>query len=111
MAHSGSVRITVLSLCVFPDRLVGKESTCNVGDSDLSPGLGRSPGEGKGYPLQYSGLENSMDHMVRGVAKSQTRLSSFPFTSLCVLVAQSCPTLCHPVDCSPQAPLSLGFSR
>ena len=39
----------------------GKESTCNAGDVGLVPGLGRSPGEGKGYPLQYSGLENSMD--------------------------------------------------
>ena len=39
----------------------GKESACNVGDLGLIPGLGRSPGEGKGYPLQYSGLENSMD--------------------------------------------------
>jgi len=40
---------------------VGKESACNVGDLGLIPGLGRSPGEGKGYPLQYSGLEKSMD--------------------------------------------------
>ena len=40
----------------------GKESTCNVGDLGLIPGLGRSPGEGKGYPLQYSGLENSTDY-------------------------------------------------
>ena len=40
---------------------VGKESTCNVGDLSSIPGLGRSPGEGKGYPLQYSGLENPMD--------------------------------------------------
>ena len=39
----------------------GKESACNVGDLGLIPGLGRSPGEGKGYPLEYSGLENSMD--------------------------------------------------
>ena len=39
----------------------GKESACNAGDLVLIPGLGRSPGEGKGYPLQYSGLENSMD--------------------------------------------------
>jgi len=54
----------------FPDSSVGKESTCNVGDPGLIPGLGRSPGEGKGYPLQYSGLENSMT--VHGVAKSQT---------------------------------------
>ena len=45
----------------FPDSSVGKESTCNVGDLGSIPGLGRSPGEGKGYPLQYSSLENSMD--------------------------------------------------
>ena len=50
----------------------GKESTCNVGDLGLILGLGRSPGEGKGYPLQYSGLENSMDCEVHGVAKSWT---------------------------------------
>ena len=45
-------------MCVygFPDSSVGKESTCNVGDPGLIPELGRSPGEGKGYPLQYSGL-------------------------------------------------------
>ena len=46
-----------------------KESACNVGDLGLIPGLGRSPGEGKGYPLQYSGLESSMDYLVYGVAK------------------------------------------
>ena len=44
----------------------GKEFTCNAGDLGSIPGLGRSPGEGKGYPLQYSGLENSMDCMVHG---------------------------------------------
>jgi len=43
----------------FPDGSDGKESTCNAGDLGLIPGLGRSPGGGKGYPLQYSGLENS----------------------------------------------------
>ena len=59
----------------------GKESTCNVGDLGLIPGLGRSPGEGKCYPLQYSALENSMNCMVHGVAKSLTRLSHFHFTS------------------------------
>jgi len=59
----------------------GKESACNVGDLDSIPGLGRSPGEGKGYPLQYSGLENSTDCVVHGVAESQTRLSDFDFTS------------------------------
>ena len=50
----------------------GKESACNVGDLGLIPGLGRSPGEGNSSPLQYSGLENSMDYIVHGVAKSWT---------------------------------------
>ena len=53
----------------FPCGSIGKESACNVGDLVLIPGLGRSPGEGKGYPLQYSGLENSMGCIV---AESQT---------------------------------------
>ena len=48
-------------------------------DPGLIPGLGRSPREGGGYPLQYSGLENSMDYTVHGVAKSQTGLSNFHF--------------------------------
>ena len=63
----------------FPCGSAGKESTYNVGDLGLIPGLGRSPGEGTGYPLQYSGLENSMDCTVHGVAKSQTQLSDFHF--------------------------------
>ena len=65
----------------FPSGSAGKESACNVGDLGLIPGLGRSPGEGKGYPLQYSGLENSMDCIVHGVAKNETWLSDFHFTS------------------------------
>ena len=64
----------------FSGGSAGKESTCNVGDLDLIPGLGRSPGEGKGYPLQYSGLENSMDCIAHGVSKSWTQLSDFTFT-------------------------------
>ena len=56
----------------FLDSSVGKESACNAGDPSSIPGSGRFPGEGKGYPLQYSGLENSMDCIVHGVAKSQT---------------------------------------
>ena len=48
----------------FPCGSAGKESICNAGDLGLIPGLGRSPGEGKGYPLQYSGLENSMGCIV-----------------------------------------------
>ena len=60
----------------------GKESACKAGDLGLIPGSGRSSEEGTGYPLQYSGLENSMNCIVRGVAKSQTRLNDFHFTSL-----------------------------
>ena len=63
----------------FPCVSAGKESTCNAGDLVSIPGLGRSLGVGKGYPLQYSGLENSMDCIVHGVTKSQTRLSDFHF--------------------------------
>ena len=55
----------------------GKESTCNVRDLGSIHGLGRSPEEGKGYPLQYSGLENSMDCVVHRVTKSRTQLSDF----------------------------------
>ena len=66
----------------FPGGSAGKESTCNVGDLGLIPGLGRSPGEGNSYPLQYSGLENSMDCIVHGVTVSQTQLSSFHFQGL-----------------------------
>ena len=61
----------------FPGGSAGKESACNAGDLGLIPGLGRSPAEGKGYPLRYSALENSMDCIIRGVAKSQTGLSDF----------------------------------
>ena len=61
----------------FSDSSVGKEPACNAGDLGLIPGLGRSPGEGKGYPLQYSGLENSMDCVVHGFSNSQTQLSNF----------------------------------
>ena len=61
-----------------PHGSAGKESTCSAGDLGSIPGLGRSPGCGKGYPLQYSArLENSMDSIVLGVAKSRTRLSDF----------------------------------
>ena len=63
----------------FPCGSAGKESTCNTGDLGLIPGFGRSPGEGKGYPLQYYGLENSMDCIVHGVTKSWTQLSELYF--------------------------------
>ena len=61
----------------FPGGSAGKESACNAGDLGSIPGLGRSPGEEKGYPLRYSSLENSMNCIVHGVAKSQRWLSDF----------------------------------
>ena len=56
----------------FPDSSAGKDSACNAGDLGSIPALERSPGEGKGYPLQYSGLENSMDFTVHRVALDMT---------------------------------------
>ena len=61
----------------FPGGSAGKESTCNAGDPSSVPGLGRSTGKGIGYPLQYSGLENSMDCIDYGITESQIRLSDF----------------------------------
>ena len=72
-------------MCIYERSILGlpfsagKESTCNAGELGLIPALGRSPGEGTSYPLQYSGLENSMDCIVHGVAKHQTQLSDFHF--------------------------------
>ena len=74
----------------FPDSSVSKESACNAGDPGSIPGPGRSAGEGIGYPFLYSGLENFMDCIVHGVAKSQTRLSTFHLELL---------FLC-PIDCT-----------
>ena len=61
----------------FPCSSAGRESACSVGDLGSTPGLGRAPGGGKGYPLQSSGLEHSVDCIVHGVAKSWTRLGDF----------------------------------
>ena len=66
----------------IPCGSAGKEFAWNVRDLGLIPRLERSPGEGKGYLIQYSGLENSMDCIVNGVTKSQTQSSNFHFTSL-----------------------------
>ena len=63
---------SVDSIQGFPCGSAGKESACNAGDLGLVPGLARSPGRGKGHPLQYSGLENFMDYIVHGVTKSRT---------------------------------------
>ena len=63
----------------FPFGSAGKESACNAGDLSSVPGLGTSPGEGNGSPLQHSGLENSMSCIAHGVAESWTQLSDFHF--------------------------------
>ena len=63
----------------FPGGSAGNKSSRTAGDLGFIPGLGRSPGERNSYPLQYSGLENSMDCIVHQVAKSWTRLSDFHF--------------------------------
>ena len=72
----------------FPCGSAGKESACNAGDLGSIPELEISPGEGNGYPLHYSGLENSMDPTVHGLKESDTteRLSLF---------YPDCPTLWH----------------
>ena len=74
--HYGPNLISMGFLCGS----AGKEFTCNAGNLGSIPGLGRSPGEGKGYPLHYSGLVNSMDCIVCGVTKDWTQLSDFHFS-------------------------------
>ena len=74
----------------FPGGSDGKGSTCKVGDLGSIPGLGRSLGEGIGYSLQYSGLENSTDCTVHGVTKSRTQLSNFHFHSFGELAFRNC---------------------
>ena len=83
--HCLSLGLESYNWLIFLCGLVGKESTCNVGDLGSVPGLGSSPGEGKGYPLQYSGLENSRDCTVHGLTKSQTWLSNFYFSLSSIL--------------------------
>ena len=80
----------------FPNSSFGKESACNTGDPGSIPGLGRSPGERNGYPFQYSGMDNSIDCIVHGVAKSWAQLSDFHF---------------HGQTIACQAPLSMEFFR
>ena len=82
----------------FPCGSAGKESASNAGDLGLILGLGRSPGKRKGCPLQYFGLESSMDCIVHGVAESRT--CTMEYSVQFGSVAQSCPTLCDPMDCS-----------
>ena len=87
ISYSFSSSYMVHFLKDFPGGSDGKASVYNAGDLGLIPGLGRSPGEGNGNPLQYYCLENPMDRgawqaTVYGVAKSQTRLCDFKFTFL-----------------------------
>ena len=86
--HYSIFQITYLFFCIiqstsrgFSVSSAGQESACNAGDPGSIPGSGRSPGEGKGYPLHYSGLVNSTNCTVHGVAKSWT-LSDFCFCSV-----------------------------
>ena len=83
----------------FPCGLADKESACNVGDLGSLPGLGRCPGEAKGYPLQDSGLEIFMDCIVRGVTNNWTWLSHLHFTSLGDSEAQGSLACCCPWGC------------
>ena len=73
---------TVMKSLGFPGGTAGKESTCSVGDLGSIPGLGRSPGEGNGYLLQYSGLENSMDCIVYGVSRLELFSLSLSFSEV-----------------------------
>ena len=71
----------ILPVSILLSESDSKESACNAGDPGSTPGLGRSPGEGNGNPLQYSCLENPMDReawqaTVHGVAKSRTRITN-----------------------------------
>ena len=89
----------------FSGGSAGKECTCHAGDLDSILGLGISSGEGKDYPLQYSGLENSVNSIVRGITKSRTWLLLLLSRFRCVQLSATPQTAAH------QAPLSLGFSR
>ena len=90
---------TILGLPLWLNWLK-KKSACNAGELGLIPRLGRAPGEGKGYPLQYSGLENSMNRN-HGVTKNQTRLSNFHFQGLNILGSYAILFLQHQTLLSP----------
>ena len=117
----------------FPGGSAGKESACSVGDLGSIPGLGRSPGEGRAYSLQYSGLENSMDCMGWGRKELDTTkrlllhfkinpencifsyciLNYYKILNMipcCCLVPKSC-LFATPWTVACQAPLSMGFPR
>ena len=93
--HWSRDRLPALVFLGFPCGSTGKESACNAGDLHSVPELEKSHGKGKGYPLQYSGLENSMDCIVYGVPKSCTWLSDFHslFLTVAVYWESHCETL------------------
>ena len=82
----------------FPRSSVGKESACNSGDLGLIPGLGRSPENGNGNPLQYYCLKNPMD---RGARQATVHGLTRVRHAAAAKSLQSCPTLCDPIDGSP----------
>ena len=92
-------QFVVIYISRFPCGSAGKESACNVGDLDSIPGMGRAPGEGKGYPLQYLGLDNSMSHRVRYDRVTFTFfLSFFPAVSMLFLSHPLLNLPPHPTD-------------
>ena len=80
----------------LPCGQAGKESACSAGGMGLVPGSGKFPGEGNGYPLQYSSLENSMDYIIHGIAKSRTRLNDFHFHFQSHLMSKKCLSMPFP---------------
>ena len=96
----------------FPSDSAGKESACNVGDIGSIPRLGRSPGEGKGYPLQYSGLENSMDCIVYGCDKELDTTEQLLLSLLSVeeAVSRDRWRTLFPGHCHVQWPVTMDFS-
>ena len=97
----------------FPGRSDGKEFSCNPGDLGSILGAGRSPGEGNGYPLQYSCLEDSIDRgawwvIVHGITKSQTQLSDFTFLLTLTSIESVLPSN-HLILCQPPSPFPLNL--
>ena len=90
--------IVIRSAVACPCGSAGTETNCNAGDLGSISGSGGSPGEGNSYPLQCSGLENSMDCRVHGVTKSQTWLSDFHFTSCPSVGNLPCPDSPHRIS-------------
>ena len=85
IVHNSDMTRNMIIHVGLPHDSAGKESSCNAGDLGSIPGLGRSPGEGKGYPPQYSGLENSMDCTVYGSQRVGHKWVTFIHDYSCIL--------------------------